>query len=61
MFPLRAMRIVIEINQGLAIITTTRSFRNAETVPIEAVLTFPVPFDSVMTGLRAVIDAGRKG
>ena len=56
MIPLRAMRIAIEINQGLAIITTTRSFRNAETVPIEAVLTFPVPFDSVMTGLRAIID-----
>ena len=54
--PLRAMRIAIEINQGLAIITTTRSFRNAETIPIEAVLTFPVPFDSVMTGLRAIID-----
>ena len=54
--PLRAMNIAIEIKQGLAIITTTRSFRNAETVPIEAVLTFPVPFDSVMTGLRAIID-----
>ena len=56
MIPLRAMNIAIEIKQGLAIITTTRSFRNAETVPIEAVLTFPVPFDSVMTGLRAIID-----
>jgi Vault protein inter-alpha-trypsin domain len=54
--PLTAMRVAIEIRRGLAIITTTRSFRNAEAVPIEAVLTFPVPFDSVMTGLRAVID-----
>jgi hypothetical protein len=54
--PLTAMRIAIEINQGLAIVTTTRSFRNVEAVPIEAVLTFPVPFDAVMTGLRAVID-----
>jgi hypothetical protein len=54
--PLTAMKIAIEINQGLAIITTTRSFRNVEAVPIEAVLTFPVPFDAVMTGLRAVID-----
>jgi hypothetical protein len=54
--PLIAMRIAIEINQGLAIVTTTRSFRNAEAVPVEAVLTFPVPFDAVMTGLRAVID-----
>jgi hypothetical protein len=41
--PLTAMRIAIEINQGLAIVTTTRSFRNVEAVPIEAVLTFPVP------------------
>jgi hypothetical protein len=54
--PLRAMRIAIEIKQGLAVITTTRSFRNDEPVPIEAVLSFPVPFDSVMTGLRAIID-----
>jgi hypothetical protein len=50
------MRIAIEITRGLAIVTTMRSFRNDEAVPIEAVLTFPVPFDAVMTGLRAVID-----
>jgi hypothetical protein len=50
------MRIAIEVNQGLAIVTTMRSFRNDEAVPIEAVLTFPVPFDAMMTGLRAVID-----
>jgi hypothetical protein len=54
--PLTAMRIAVEVSQGLAIITTTRSFRNVEAVPVEAVLTFPVPFDAVMTGLRAVID-----
>jgi hypothetical protein len=54
--PLTAMRIAVEVSQGLAIITTTRSFRNVEAVAVEAVLTFPVPFDAVMTGLRAVID-----
>jgi Vault protein inter-alpha-trypsin domain len=54
--PLHAMRISIEIKRGLATISTTRSFRNIEAVPVEAILTFPVQFDSVTTGLRAVID-----
>jgi hypothetical protein len=54
--PLTAMRIAVDISQGLAIITTTRSFQNVEAVPIEALMTFPVPFDAVMTGLSAVID-----
>jgi hypothetical protein len=54
--PLSAIRIAIEITRGLAIVTTMRSFRNDEGVPIEAVLTFPVPFDAVMTRLCAVID-----
>jgi hypothetical protein len=53
------MRIAVEVNQGLAPVTTMRSFQNVEAVPIEAVLTFPVPFDAVMVGLHAVIDGRR--
>jgi hypothetical protein len=57
--PLTAATIRVEIGGGLAVITTRRTFRNAETVPIEAVLTFPVAFDAVVTGLMAEIDGRR--
>jgi hypothetical protein len=57
--PLTAATIRVEIGGGLAVITTRRTFRNAETVPIEAVLTFPVAFDAVVTGLTAEIDGRR--
>jgi hypothetical protein len=57
--PLTAATIRIEIGGGLAVITTRRTFRNAEAVPIEAVLTFPVAFDAVVTGLTAEIDGRR--
>jgi hypothetical protein len=57
--PLTAATIGIEIGGGLAVITTQRTFRNAEAVPVEAVLTFPVAFDAVVTGLAAEIDGRR--
>lgn len=54
--PLMATRIAVEIVAGLATIRTTRSFRNTEVCPIEAVLTMPVGFDAVVTGLRTTVD-----
>jgi hypothetical protein len=57
--PLTAATIGVEIGGGLAVITTRRMFRNAEAVPVEAVLTFPVAFDAVVTGLTAEIDGRR--
>ncbi len=57
--PLTSTEIDIEITSGLAVVVTTRKFSNSEDVPIEAILTMPVGFNSVVTGLSACID-GRK-
>lgn len=57
--PLASTDIDIEITSGLAVVVTTRRFSNAEAVPIEAILTMPVGFNAVVTGLSAKID-GRK-
>lgn len=57
--PLASTDIDIEITSGLALVVTTRKFSNAEDVPIEAILTMPVGFNAVVTGLSAKID-GRK-
>lgn len=54
--PLAAMRVEVAIAAGLAVVTTTRRFRNAESEPVEAVLAFPVAFDAVVTGLSAQVD-----
>ena len=53
--PLAAMRVEVAIAAGLAVVTTVRRFRNAENEPVEAVLTFPVAFDAVVTGLSAQV------
>lgn len=57
--PLASTDIDIEITSGLAVVVTTSKFSNAEDVPIEAILTMPVGFNAVVTGLSAKID-GRK-
>ena len=57
--PLVATKIDIRIAAGVAIVSMIRNFRNAETTPIEAVMTFPVGFDAVVTGLAATIDGRR--
>lgn len=54
--PLRRTEIGVRIDGGLATVRTTRWFANAEAVPIEAILTFPVGFDAVVTGLSIEID-----
>jgi hypothetical protein len=57
--PLVATDIHVQVLAGAAQVTTTRRFRNAERVPIEAIMTFPVGFDAVVTGLSATIDGRR--
>lgn len=54
--PLTQTSISVQITMGLATVTTLRCFRNDEDVPIEVLLTMPVGFDAVVTGLRARID-----
>ena len=57
--PLQQTDIKVAIRGGLATVITTRSFANAEAVPIEAILTFPVGFDAVVTGLSVVVEGRR--
>jgi hypothetical protein len=57
--PLSATTIDIEITAGLALVVTTRKFTNLEDIPIEAILTMPVGFNAVVTGLSAMIDGRR--
>lgn len=57
--PLARTALEIEIRRGLATVTTTRTFRNDEEQPIEALLTFPVPSAAVLFRLRTEV-AGRE-
>lgn len=49
----------IELVSGLAIVSLTRRFQNEEARAIEAIMTFPVPFNAAVSKLEAVVD-GRK-
>lgn len=53
--PLVATDIAVEVVAGLAVVRTLRRFVNAEERPIEAILTMPVGFDAVVTGVKAVV------
>ena len=57
--PMKSTKIDVDIKAGIAVTRTTRVFKNDEGVSIEAILTMPVAFDAVVTGLEAMID-GRK-
>ena len=57
--PLTQTRLDIQIVAGLAIVKRSCLFRNTEDAPIEAVMTFPVGFDAVVTGLSATINGRR--
>ncbi|MDA9159726.1 VIT domain-containing protein [Rhodobacteraceae bacterium] len=57
--PMQSTNIAIEITSGVATVQTQRVFRNSEDVAIEAVLTMPVGFDAVVTGLSATVDDRR--
>lgn len=53
--PLIATRIDVRIRGGLALVSTERLFRNDEAESIEATITFPVPVQATLTGLKARI------
>lgn len=57
--PLTQTRLDIQIVAGLAMVKRSSLFRNTEDMPIEAVMTFPVGFDAVVTGLSATINGRR--
>lgn len=57
--PLVATAISVRVVSGLAFVCTTRRFKNVEATPIEAVMTFPVGFHAVVTGLAATVDGRR--
>src|SRR6516225_1563488 len=54
--PLIATRFDVHIAHGLAIVSTTRTFRNDEQESIEATITFPIPVHAVLFALEAQID-----
>lgn len=56
--PLKETSYDIEVVSGMAVVKQTRRFRNDEKRPIEAILTFPVAFDAVVTSLECEV-AGR--
>lgn len=53
--PLISTDFSVTIEGGLAIVSTTRLFRNAETGPIEATLTFPMPVHATLFDLTVKI------
>ena len=57
--PLTGTQIDIDISGGLAVTRLTRKFSNAEAEPIEVLMTFPVGFHSVVTGLSARVGERR--
>ncbi|WP_119388552.1 VIT domain-containing protein [Taklimakanibacter lacteus] len=50
--PLVSTDFAVTIEGGLAIVTTTRVFRNEEESPIEATLTFPMPVHATLFDLK---------
>jgi hypothetical protein len=63
--PLVVTRFDVLIDGGLAAVTTSRTFRNAESESIEATITFPVPVHATLFALQArigerVLDARAK-
>lgn len=63
--PLVATRFDVLIDGGLAVVTTSRTFRNAESQSIEATITFPVPVHATLFALKVrigdrVLDARAK-
>src|ERR1700760_4575191 len=53
--PLAATSFDVIVDAGLAIVTTTKTFRNNEQASIEATLTFPVPVHATLFALQARI------
>lgn len=57
--PLKAITYDVEIVSALAVVTQKRVFRNEETIPIEATMTFPVGYDAVVASVKAIVDGRR--
>lgn len=53
--PLESLAISGQIADSLAILELTQAYRNRESTNIEAIYTFPLPFDGVLLGLQAAI------
>lgn len=54
--PLKKTSYDIKVISGLAIVRSTRVFKNVEKRPIEATMTFPVPFDAAVYEIQANVD-----
>src|SRR5262249_2324146 len=54
--PLVATRFDVDLNHGLAIVSSTRIFRNTEESSIEATITFPMPVHAVLFNLETRIE-----
>lgn len=57
--PLKSTSYEIDVLSGLVVVRQRRVFRNDERVGIEAVMTFPVAFEAVVTRLVAEVDGRR--
>lgn len=57
--PLLASRLVGELVGGLARLTSTQHYKNAETKPIEAIYTFPLPSDATVSGFTMTVEGRR--
>lgn len=57
--PLARTAVEVELRRGLATVTLTRTFRNAEERPLEVLLTYPVPSTAVLFRLEAVVGGRR--
>ena len=57
--PLLASRLVGELVGGLARLTSTQHYKNAETTPIEAIYTFPLPSDATVSGFTMTVEGRR--
>ena len=53
--PLKSTAYHVRVVSGLAMVRLVRVFRNEEDIPIEATITFPVPFESAVTGIEAKV------
>lgn len=53
--PLKSTAYDIDIHSGMAVVRLVRTFRNDEKRPIEATITFPVPFDAAVTKIETKV------
>lgn len=54
--PLVSSKYDIKIDNGISVIKIENTYKNKENYNIEAIFTFPVPFQSIVTNLEANID-----